>query len=102
MIKHVLASSAFAAGMLLAGAAMANTPMPGQPATGMHAQQYNHGGEPIGNLYTHALNTLYAHGLHGVHDLAMQNGVVHATGLTSRGRRVQVAVAPGSDRIEQG
>lgn len=109
MIKHALASSAFAAGTLLAAAAMANTPMPAQPASGMHARQYNRsgmrydrGGEPVGNLYTHALNTLYAHGLHGVHDMAMQNGVVHATGITSRGRRVQVAVAAGSDRVEKG
>lgn len=91
MFKQVLASSVFAASVLLSGAAMANTAMP-----------YNRSDANVGDIYTHALNTFYAHGLHGVHDLTMRNGTVDAAAITPRGRRVRVMVQPYSDRIQRG
>lgn len=91
MFKQVLASSVFATGVLLSGAAMANTTL-----------RYNRRDENVGDIYTHALNTFYAHGLHGVHDLMMRNGTVDAAAITPRGRRVRVTVQPYSDRIKRG
>lgn len=105
MIKQLIAASAFSAGMLLAGAAMAQAPNPGayqRPGDREGTPAWHQRGETAGDMYTHALNTLYAHGFHAVRHLSLQDGAVHAMAVTPNGRLRPVAVVPGTDRIEAG
>jgi len=53
-------------------------------------------------IYTFALNDLYAHGFHGVHHLWMNDGAVHATAVTPNNARRRVTVQPESGQISLG
>lgn len=112
MIKQVLAMSAFGIGLLLAGAAMAQTQpsMAQQPANRMMSSppvwhdnvRAERRAENVGDLYTGALNTLYAHGFRGVHHLSLKNDAVQATAITPRGAQRRVLVQPGTHQISFG
>ncbi|HTW69659.1 MAG TPA: hypothetical protein VME47_07230 [Acetobacteraceae bacterium] len=152
MIKQALVVSVFAAGTLVAGAALAQPVPPGPPPQVGHGgyvgnngcveyscdharnipaapisplaeiappATYNNAGNYGDNwqsstvgletpnptrseIYTFALNDLYAHGFHGAHHLWMSNGGVHATAVTPNGARRQVIVQPESGQISLG
>jgi hypothetical protein len=103
MIKQAVATTLFAAGVLFAGAAMAQTYPPTNVAPAWNyntAAGYSTGS--IGDTYTTALNDLYSHGFHGVHHLWMQNGMVNAAVVSPHGVQRSVTVNPGSGQISMG
>lgn len=129
MIKQTLAMTAFTAGVLLAGAAMAQAQAPAMHRPAMPAPATQGPSAPampqarpatstppvwhahpraeqravrIGSLYTDALNTLYARGFHGVHQLSLQNGDVRAMAITPNGTRRPVTVEPETHQIQVG
>lgn len=113
MLKQILAAAVLGFGLMASGAAMAQTAAPmGAPANDASMNQpppawhpnmrREHRAERVGDMYTDALNTLYAHGFHGVHHLSMQNGAVMASAVTPNGARRQVVVHPDTDRISIG
>lgn len=119
MMRQALATTAFTAGVLLAGAAMAQTQAPTMQtpsASPMQQTQPTTNNAPVwhahpraeahavrvGTMYTDALNTLYAHGFHGVHHLSLQRGDVHAMAVTPNGHRRSVTVEPNTHQIQVG
>lgn len=91
MTQQLLAASVLTGSLLLSGVALAQAQEPAWNTSDQVIQ--------IGNDYTDALNTLYAHGFHGVHHLRMQNGTVQALAATPRGQVRHVSVVPGSDQV---
>jgi len=122
MFKQALAASTVSAGILLAGAAMAQTRQPPMQQAPMNqapmqapmnrpmanGSSWNHGwngrehAQRDSRLFTDALNTLYAHGFHGVHHLSMRHGNVVATAVTPNGRLRHVTVEPETQQIRLG
>lgn len=86
MIKQLIAASVFSAGVLLAGAATAQAENRAPIRGVSSAPAWHQRGEAVGDMYTDALNTLYAHGFHAVHDLSMQDGTVQAIAVTPTGQ----------------
>lgn len=106
MIKQTLVTTMFAAGVLFAGVAMAQTqayaPTTSSSPTWHYKTSAEYRTELIGDTYTSALNDLYSHGFHGVHHLWMRNGMVEATAISPYGVQRTVEVNPGSGQISMG
>lgn len=94
MTRLVLASSVALAGMLVAGAAMAQ-PWQYNSTIEAHAAR-------TGDLYTTALNELYSQGFHRAHAMWLQGGMVHATALNAQGQPTTVTIDPGTGQVSFG
>ena len=75
-----------AAGLLLAGASAACATTP----------------RAAGNVYTSALNTLYAQGWHDVSHMRISNGMVTATAMSPHDHQRNVTVNVGAGTISPG